>query len=182
MSARRRRRDDFYLANVSRSPVPFSSTVGPRVPVEIETSNNILETHLSLRLQPKHGRIRLYIEGLAGFKYFFTRTSLVDGDVGDNFGEEERLSNEIAGSTNYDDFALSGGAGAGIDIRLYRPVSLHLGVQYLVGQEAEYLAEGNLTDDNSNGQLDRSEMDVHRSRTTLLQPPFGVTLQLADER
>lgn len=37
--------------------VPFSSTIGPRVPVEVTTSNNVLETHLSLRLQPRDGRL-----------------------------------------------------------------------------------------------------------------------------
>lgn len=165
--------------------VPFSSTVGPRVPIEVETSNNVLETHLSLRLQRRRGRFRPYVEGLAGFKYLFTRTSLAEAD----FDDDANVGDEIAGSTNYDDFALSGGAGAGIDVRLYQPddptksvraVSLHLGVQYLLGQEAEYLAEGNLNDDNENGQLDESEMDVRRSRTTFLQPQFGVTLRLAD--
>ncbi|MCS4037917.1 hypothetical protein GGQ01_003006, partial [Salinibacter ruber] len=30
-----------------------------------------------------------------------------------------------------------------------------------------------------NGQLDRSELDVRRSRTTFLQPQFGVTFRLA---
>jgi hypothetical protein len=53
-------------------------------------------------------------------------------------------------------------------------------VQYLLGQEAEYLAEGDLEDVNGNGRLDRSEMDVRRSRTTFLQPQFGVTIQLSD--
>ena len=178
---------DLGILNYGRTTdeAPFSSTVGPRVPVQVTTNNNVLETHLSFRLQPKHGRIRPFIEGLAGFKYLFTRTSLAETD----FGDDASLGDEITGSTNYDDFALSGGAGAGIDVRLYQPddpsksvraVSLHVGVQYLLGQEAEYLAEGNLNDDNGNGQLDRSEMDVRRSRTTFLQPQFGVTLQLAD--
>ena len=166
--------------------VPFSSTVGPRVPVDVTTSNMVLQTHLSARLQPKAGRLRPYAEALAGFKYFFTRTRVGEtdlGDRGDGFGEE------IASSTNFDDFALSGGIGAGIDIRVYqqanpaktvRRVDLHLGVQYLLGQEAEYLAEGELADQNGNGQLERSEMDIRRSRTTFLQPQFGVTFRLAD--
>jgi hypothetical protein len=51
--------------------VPFSSTVGPRVPVEVSTSNNVLETHLTARLQPRTGRVRPYAEALAGFKYLF---------------------------------------------------------------------------------------------------------------
>lgn len=58
-----------------------------------------------------------------------------------------------------------------------RAVSLHLGGQYLLGQEAEYLAGGELTDENQNGRLDQSELDVRRSRTTFLQPQFGVTLR-----
>jgi hypothetical protein len=165
--------------------VPFSSTVGPRVPVEVTTSNNVLETHLSMRLQPREGRLRPYIEGLAGFKYLFTRTRVGDEDFGD-----DNLGDDIASSTNYDDFALSGGAGAGVDIRVFRPddpakkvrgVSLHLGVQYLLGSEAEYLSEGELSDENDNGRLDQSELDVRRSRTTFLQPQFGVTLRFSSD-
>ena len=160
--------------------VPFSSTVGPRVPVQVTTNNNVLETHLSLRLQSRTGRLRPYVEGLVGFKYLFTRTEIEEDDLGGDLGDE------VAGSTNYDDFAFSGGAGAGLDVRVYqldnpekkvRAVSLHLGVQYLWGSEAEYLAEGKLTDENDNGRLDRSKLDIRRSRTTFLQPQFGVTLQ-----
>jgi hypothetical protein len=61
-----------------------------------------------------------------------------------------------------------------------RRIDLHLGVQYLLGQEAEYLTEGALNDQNGNGRLDRSELDIRRSRTTFLQPTFGVTLRIAD--
>lgn len=176
---------DIGIINYGRTvdDVPFSSTVGPRVPVEVTTNNNVLDTHLSLRLQSRHGRFRPFVEGLFGFKYLFTRTSIEDEGFGDNSGDE------IADQTNYDDFALSGGAGAGLDIRLYRQkttakavraVSLHLGVRYLLGQEASYLAEGTLEDTNGNGRLDQSEMDVRRSRTTFLQPQFGVTIRLGD--
>ncbi len=182
---------DLGILNYGRTTdqVPFSRTVGPRVPVEVSTNNNVVETHLSLRLQPRTGRFRPYVEGLAGFKYLFTRTTVGDDDFGnDELGDDE-LGDDIAESTNYDDFALSGGAGAGIDVRVYqqrepgktlRAVGVHLGVQYLLGQEAEYLAEGDLTDENGNGRLDRSELDVRRSRTTFLQPHFGMTFRLAD--
>ncbi len=165
--------------------VPFSSTVGPRVPVEVSTSNNVLETHLSARLQHRSGRFRPYAEGLVGFKYLFTRTQIGDGDFGDGPGRD--LKDEIASSTNYDDFALSGGAGAGVDVRVFRQeeaaktvqaVSLRLGAQYLLGTEAEYLAEGTLADEDGSGQLEADELDVRRSRTTFLQPQFGVTLRL----
>jgi hypothetical protein len=163
--------------------VPFSSTVGPRVPVEVSTSNNVLQTHLTARLQSRTGRVRPYAEALAGFKYLFTRSRVDEDDFGGDLGDE------VAGSTNFDDFALSGGVGAGVDIQVYRQdhpaktlrrVDLHFGVQYLLGQEAEYLTEGALSDQNGNGQLDRSELDIRRSRTTFLQPTFGVTIRLAD--
>jgi hypothetical protein len=163
--------------------VPFSSTVGPRVPAEVSTSNNVLETHLTARLQPRTGRFRPYAEVLAGFKYLFTRSRIDTEDIAGD------LDDEVAGATNFNDFALSGGVGAGLDIQVYRQsnaakavrrVDLHLGVQYLLGQEAKYLTEGTLSDENGNGELDRSEMDVHRSRTTFLQPTIGVTVRLAD--
>jgi len=165
----------------STEKVPFSSTVGPRVPVEVSTSNNVLETHLSARLQRRTGRFRPYVEGLAGVKYLFTRTTVGDEEFDDDVGDE------VAGTTNYDDFALSGGAG--IDIQVYRQdstartvrrIDLHLGVQYLMGSEAEYLAEGALTDTNDNGQLAEEELDIRRSRTTFLQPQFGVIVRPAD--
>ena len=173
----------FFGYGHAEEEVPFSSTVGPRVPVEVSTSNNVLQTHLTARLQSRTGRVRPYAEALAGFKYLFTRSRVDEDDFGGDLGDE------VAGSTNFDDFALSGGVGAGIDIQVYRQdnpakevrrVDLHLGVQYLLGQEAEYLTEGALNDQNGNGQLDRSELDIRRSRTTFLQPTFGVTIRLAD--
>lgn len=162
--------------------VPFSSVVGPRVPVEVTTTNNVLETHFSLRLQPRDGWFRPYVEGLVGVKYLFTRTRIGDDDPG-----SDDPGRDVASSMNYDDIAFSGGAGAGLDVRVFkqdrpvktlRAVSLHLGVQYLWGSEAEYLAEGALNDENENNRIDRSELEVRRSRTTFLQPQFGVTFRL----
>ena len=137
----------------------------------------------SARLQPRAGRFRPYAEAL-----LFIRTSVEEtGLSGRRFGDAP--SDEIASSVNFDDFALSGGVEAGIDIRVYRQsgsaknlrrVDLHLGAEYLLGQEAEYLAEGSLTDENGDGQLEESEMEVRRSRTTFLQPQLGVTVRLAD--
>jgi hypothetical protein len=158
--------------------VPFSGTVGPRVMVDVVTTNNILEPHLVVRLQPAEGRVRPYVDGLFGFKYLFTETKVRDDDVG---GDDR----DIASTTNFSDVALSGGVGGGLDLRVYRAppeaevktVSVHLGAQYLVGQRAEYLAEGNLEDTNGNGRLDDSELPIRRSTTTLLQPQIGVTVQ-----
>lgn len=168
---------NFLVYGRSRDTVPFSSTVGPRVLVDVITTNSIVQPHLALRLQPSDGVVRPYVDGLVGFKYLFTETTVRDDDRFDDA--------DIASTTNFDDFAFSGGAGAGLDVRVYRgasgkdvrDVSLHLGVQYLVGQEAEYLAEGDLNDDNGNGRLDDDELDIRRSTTTLIQPQIGVALR-----
>lgn len=105
--------------------------------------------------------------------------------------ENSNLGDDIAGSTNYDSFAFSGGGGIGLDIRVFQKktpgskrttVSVHLGLQYLLGTEAEYLAEGRLVDENGNNRLDRDELDVRRSRTTFLQPQLGATLRFGGGR
>lgn len=166
----------FLVYDRSVDTVPFSRTVGPRVTVEVVTTNSIFEPHLVLRLQPQIGRVQPYVDGLLGFKYLFTQTQVRDEDRSDD--------ETIASSTNFQDLAWSGGAAAGIDIQVYRgaldedvrTVGLHLGVQYLVGGRAEYLAGGSLEDTNGNGQLDDSELDIRRSTTTLVQPQVGVTV------
>jgi hypothetical protein len=158
--------------------VPFSTTVGPAVTVDVITTNSIVQPHLVLRLQPPSGPVRPYLDGLVGFKYLFTETRVRDEDRVDNDDD-----GDIASTTNFDDLAFSGGVGAGIYIRLvkggkkaFRSLSLDIGAQYLLGQEAEYLAEGALTDDNRNGVLDEGELDIRRSATTLIQPQIGVAL------
>ncbi|WP_022834608.1 outer membrane beta-barrel protein [Salisaeta longa] len=168
-----------YGRNTER--VPFSRTVGPAVTVDVVTTNSIVQPHLVLRFQPERGLVRPYLDGYFGFKYLFTQTRVED----DNTNDEP-----IASTTNFDDIALSTGAGAGVHIRLYdastRPLQaqgsvrglyLKLGVQYLWGQEAEYLDEGALNDTNQNGQLDASELDIRRSTTSLITPMIGIALQ-----
>lgn len=156
--------------------VPFSTTVGPAVTVDVVTTNSIVQPHLVLRLQPPSGLVRPYLDGLLGFKYLFTESRVRDEDFRDNDGD-------IASTTNFDDLAFSGGVGGGLYIRVargngnsFRSISIDLGLQYLMGQEAQYLAEGPLVDDNENGRLDRAELDIRRSTTTLLQPQVGIAV------
>jgi hypothetical protein len=165
-----------YGRSVDR--VPFSQTVGPRVMVDVVTTNSILQPHMVLRLQPAQGPLRPYIDGLFGIKYLSTSTSIQDEEYDDE-------DYEIASTTNFSDVALSGGVGAGLDIHVYqapstdalRTVSMHVGVQYLIGRRAEYLAEGELRDTNGNGVLDNNELDIRQSPTTLVQPQVGLTMQ-----
>lgn len=169
----------FLIYGRNERTAGFSTTI-PEVDVEVITTNSIFQPHAVLRLQPLQGPFRPYVEAVGGFKYLFTRTRIEDQGSSDD-------DDEIASSTNFDDFAWSGGGGAGVDVMVYRPpagaqkqssfrgVSLHLGAQYLFGQEAEYLSEGQLRDENGNNRIDDSELDIRRSATTLLLFKLGLT-------
>ncbi|RPI25832.1 MAG: hypothetical protein EHM61_13340 [Acidobacteria bacterium] len=149
---------------------PFSDEI-PEVTVRVQTTNNILLAHGFLRLQPQQGPVRPYVEGLLGFKYLFTRTSVVD----------EFYDETIASSTNFDDLAGSWGVGTGLDIRLWEnrrhrgvvDVSLTLGAKYLWGSEAEYLKKGSIRRDPDGGVT----YLVLQSRTTMLIPSIGARVR-----
>jgi hypothetical protein len=154
---------------------PFSDTI-PDVIVEVRTTNNIFMLHGFARLQPQRGSVRPYFEGLWGFKYLFTRTSINDDD---SYYEET-----IASSTNIDDFAGSWGLGAGVDIRIWKgrqktpnrgvfDISLNLSAKYLWGSEAEYLKKGSIRRDPDGGVT----YFVMRSNTDMLMPHIGIRIR-----
>ncbi len=154
---------------------PFSLTI-PDVTVDVHTENSIVQGHLFLRVQPPEGPVRPYLDGLIGFNYLFTQTRIKDQGNSDE---------EIASSTNFDDFAFSYGAGGGIMFRVYksndlRPegsfglsnVNIDLRVRYLFGGEAEYLKEGSIT--RTNGRV---TYDVSHSKTNLVMGQLGVIVE-----
>ncbi|MCX6132532.1 MAG: hypothetical protein NTU47_01850 [Ignavibacteriales bacterium] len=88
---------------------PFSITI-PDVTVDVATENNLAPGHLFLRLQQNSGFFRPYLEEAVGGNYLFTKTTLQNQGNG---GEE------VASSTNLDDFAFSYGGGGGVLISIY---------------------------------------------------------------
>ncbi|MEO0556615.1 MAG: outer membrane beta-barrel protein [Bacteroidota bacterium] len=160
------------LFGYERRSEPFSLTI-PDVWVDVTTSNNLGQGLAVLRLQVPDGRVRPYVDGLAGVSYFWTQTSVQD------FYDDY----ELASSTNYDDLALTYGAGAGLQIKLadshnrkghYIDVLLDGRVRYLVGGEATYLGRGDI-DRFDNGTI---RIYPRRSTTTLLVPQLGVTFRM----
>ncbi|SHK48613.1 hypothetical protein SAMN04488087_1241 [Rhodothermus profundi] len=156
----------FMIYGVERRKEPFSMTI-PDVTVDVETVNNMAMGHLVMRVQPALGRLWPFVEGLAGGRYFYTRTSI-----------ESEQQEEIAASTNYEDVALSYGYGGGVEIELYQKATprrrqrllLHVGGRYLYGSEAEYLRKGSIRRVNG-----RVFYDVYRSRTNVLIWRLGLT-------
>lgn len=149
---------------------PLSETI-PEVSVEVRTTNNIFMLHGFARVQQQEGSVRPYVEGLYGFKYLFTRTSIKDGWYNET----------IAAATNLSDLAGSWGVGTGVDIRLWEgqrrggayDISLNLSAKYLWGAKAEYLKKGSIIS-NPDGSISYL---VLRSTTDMLQPQIGVRIR-----
>lgn len=152
---------------------PFSSTI-PDVTVEVETSNNILQGFLVLRGQMPGGPIRLYADGLVGFNYLFTQTSI--SDVGD-------FSEDIATSTNLDDATFAYGVGGGLMVPVFtrtaesgegRPLQVLIdgGVRYISGGEAEYLKKGSIRREGGDVTFDSIE-----SETNMLTIQLGAVIR-----
>ncbi len=153
----------------------FSQTI-PDVHVDVTTTNSFLMGHLLFRIQPIQGPVRPYIDGLYGFSYLSTETSIKDQDDWDDEDDE------IASTKNYEDFASRYGFGGGLMIRVYRvpeekyelenleSVNIDLGVRYMRGGEAEYLKEGSI-------KIEGGDViyDVSKSTTDLVTVHIGVS-------
>jgi hypothetical protein len=143
---------------------PFSHTI-PDVTVDVDRSNNLVNFHLLFQIAPPPSTVTPYAELLFGGSYLFTETQI-----------KSRGIEEVASSTNFDDFAWSYGGGGGLMILLNDNISddvgalfLDLKVRYLLGTEAEYLKEGSVT--IIDGDV---HYDVTRSKTDLLTAHLGV--------
>ncbi len=138
----------------------------PEVRVDVTTSNNIFLTHLLVRAEPRHGAVRPYLDGLIGFKYLFTKTTI-------NLDSEDNNPSE----TNLSDLTLSYGFGGGVQVRLNpHPKRLEVlldgKVRYLRGSRAEYLREGSIR--REGGEV---FFDVLRSRTDVVTAQVGITFR-----
>lgn len=174
----------FMTYGSERRQEPFSSTI-PDVTVEVERDYNIVQGHFLLRLGPNTGVVRPYLDGLIGFNYLYTNTTIQN---------KGRSDEEIASSVNLDDFTFSLGGGGGLMVRVYSDLDedtnnsgkrrtdegiheafISLDVRYLSGSQAEYLKPGSVKIE----QVDNKPVvryDVINSRTDMIVGRIGVTL------
>lgn len=149
---------------------PFNSNI-PDVIVDVTTTNSIFMGHTFLRIQNNYSYTQPYIEGLLGFKYLFTRTSVSD---------DNDLGQEFCATTNCGDIAWSYGYGAGVKFTVWdnffrrkntslSEIVIDLHVRYLYGSTAEYLRK-----DSMYIQGGEVFYDVYRSRTDMLTYQIGV--------
>ena len=150
---------------------PLSTTI-PDVTVDVTTTNNFFAGHAVLRLQAPGGNLRPYVDGLIGFNYLATETTVDD---------EGRFDDDpVFSSTNFDDAGFSFGAGGGLMVKLVDTetdngtpfdVLLDLRIRYLIGSEVEYLREGSIR--RENGQVD---FDTLLSKTDTFLFQVGVAV------
>lgn len=131
------------------------------VKLRVRTTNNMVTPHFLMRIEPNMGVISPFVEGIIGFNYLYTESSVLD-----DWAEEE-----IASSVNYDSYTSSSGIGGGVKVRLYEGydedgdffgISLIVKAKYMLGGEADYLKEGGLSRTRRG-----LNYDVSRSRTDL---------------
>jgi len=147
---------------------PFSRTV-PEVQVRVQTNNSIFTGGLGPQVYLGTGPIRPYIYGTVGFAYFATSTS-ISGEYQDD---------EIASTTNFDDFQLSltGGGGLSVEVRGgQNPISLDLSASYRHNGLTEYLTDGdaNIRTTRGGGVL----VDPIESDANLMTYRVGVSVGL----
>ncbi|MHB9039443.1 MAG: hypothetical protein ACYC4T_02200 [Melioribacteraceae bacterium] len=138
----------------------------PGIYLNLTRTNSIANLHALFKITPFMGSIRPYIEGIFGGNYLFT-TSEVKNENGDQ---------QIASSTNFDDFTWSYGGGAGLLFKLSENLEnvstlfLDLKVRYMYGTEAEYLTENSVFVNN----LGDTIFNPQKSKTDLITFHVGV--------
>lgn len=170
---------DFNFINFGQDTrdEPLSPTI-PDLTVRVENEYNLVQGLMAARVQSPDGVIRPFAEGLAGFNYFYTQTSI----------ENRRSQGDepIATDTNFEDWGFAWGGGGGLMIRVFdrrgsenltpeNPLAagyINLGVRYLNGSEAEYLRKGSIVIENGSVTY-----DTLKSRTDMLIIQFGFVMR-----
>jgi hypothetical protein len=163
---------DYIIYGDESRREPLSRTI-PDLTVDVSTRNNIVRGGFFMRLQPGKGQWRPYVDGVIGFNYLYTRTSL--DDIYTSEGDQVNF-----GSTNFDDWAFTYGVRSGMMLRVYDGPShnkkntwfMDFRVAYLPGGEADYLKEGSILRGGGNVAY-----LAERSHTDLLSFHLGVTVE-----
>ena len=157
----------FVIYGTETRTRPFSKTV-PEVTVEVQTNNSIYTGGLGPQLYLGTGPIRPYMYGTVGFAYFATSTSII--------GEHD--NEEIASSTNFDDFQLSLTGGGGLSVEVsggQPPISLDLSASYRYNGLTEYLIDGDANLRRTRGSV---VVDPIQSDANLMTYRVGVSVGL----
>lgn len=162
----------------------LSSTI-PDITVDVETDNNTAFIQGLFQLKAPTGRVQPYAQGMGGYGWFFTTTSI----------ENPFNGQTILSDTNQSDGTWIWGGGGGLLVRVYEgkprstlsayevvgaqarePVRAHIdaGARWLGAEEVEYLKEGSLVTEDGEFDIDPR---LARSEIELLQYQIAVTVE-----
>jgi hypothetical protein len=145
----------------------LSETVGDRIQVNVRTRNYIMPISVGPQLTWPTGVIRPYVNAGVGGQAFFTESD----------AESSSDHATFASTTNQSDFTSLWTAGGGIYVPVVAGktnVQLDMGLQYLSGGSARYLAPGSIVD-LPGGHVAISPME---SATHLVVLRFGARIGL----
>jgi hypothetical protein len=151
-----------------RKSACLSSTIGCRIQVDVNTSNDIVFAGIGPQLTVPAGPVRPYLNATAGLGYFYTHSSVRGRDAYDDQFE----------TTNHDDavFALTGGGGFLIPLSMRRtPVLLDLGATFHRNGEATYLRRDSIRD-NPDGSIVVTPI---RSEANFITYRIGVSIGMS---
>ncbi|MBI1933561.1 MAG: hypothetical protein HYS24_13595 [Ignavibacteriales bacterium] len=143
----------------------------PGVYLNLSRTNSLANFHILMEVSPFFGTIRPYLEGLFGGSYIFTQTS-VNADYEDE---------DIASTTNYDDFTWNYGGGVGILFKIagemenVDAIYFDFKSRYLFGTEAEYLTENSFLGIDLNGN---PIFKKEKSKTDFLSFHLGIIVNM----
>ncbi len=106
------------------------------MPLEIVTTNSIVNFMGVMRLRAPIKLVQPYVEGIAGFNYMSTHTKILDKS--DDFRFSSPDNNVIVSKTQLEDFILLYGFGGGLMFSINKNMWIDLRVDYTIGGEGEY--------------------------------------------
>ena len=150
----------------------FSTTIGCRVRLDLQTSNSIAWAGVGPELMLPSGIIRPYVNAGVGVSYFSTASHLNGDDDSENF----------ANTTNLDDavLAITGGAGLYVPVHLSEkvPFAIDLSARYHRNGVVNYLREGDIRDE-PDGSI---SFTPRRTEANLITLQLGVSFGIRDNR
>lgn len=156
-----------------REAVEYTEFIGgERVDLKLTSRNNLFHGHLVMRYQPLfHEKIWPYLDGMFGFKHFYTRTTLVEKV--DAFTREF-----IEGEVDQKDTALSYGGAFGVQLRAFNHPAFRLDLRfaYLPGTGATYLVRDEAAQPPFDDPVDAFREEY--SPTSMWMIQLGLTVDL----
>lgn len=140
---------------------------------QLETNNNMLMGHIVARIKPHHeGNIFPYIDGLFGFNYIYTNTTLKDVT---NYGNNNNNTNSQT-RNEIDDWAMSYGGAVGVQ---FGSGNLKFDVKcyYLFGTKARYYDSSSISYTSTGSGVRVAFAEPVYSATNVIIPQIGATFR-----